>query len=122
MRFAAQHTVSVDVLTAQLVSSPYDAFPVEDWTTPTTRRLDDILVYAGVGAETPTAGAPYRLTDELTAILPYGDPITRLDRVDVLSGPYKGTYGVSARPAHWLTPWTGWAGGTQVQLKEVVGG
>lgn len=112
----------VDVLTATLQSSKYSTSPTPSWTSPSRRSVSKVLVYAGVTEETPTLGTPYRLTDELTAIFPYGDPITATDRVEVKTGPYKGTYSVNGRPAHWKTPWSGWEAGTEVRLKEVSGG
>lgn len=113
---------AVDVLTATLTQSKYSSTPAMSWASPTRRRVIDVLVYAGVTEETPSLGTPYRLTGELTAIFPYGDPITATARVEVLTGLYKGVYSVAGRPSHWRTPWSGWEAGTEVRLKEGSGG
>lgn len=117
-----KHTETVDVLSPTLIESKYSTVPTVSWDTPTRRSVDGVLVYPGVSEESPSLGTPYRLTGELTAIFPYGDPITAHDRVEVRTGLYAGAYGVNGRPAHWRTPWTGWQAGTEVRLKEVSGG
>lgn len=123
MIFNPAFTDTVEVLSPTMVSSPYSSELTPDWTTPTTRAVPEpVLVYAGTATETPTPSAPYMAVDILTAILPYGDPVKRTDRVKVLTGPYAGTYEVDGRPAHWRTPWGGWEAGCEVRLKEVTGG
>ena len=113
----------VEVLSAVMVSSPYSSEPTPDWTAPSARGIPvPVLVYAAAANDTPTPSAPAMVLDTLVAILPYGDPITRDDRLKVLTGPYAGTYEIDGRPAHWRTPWSGWEAGCEVHLKEVTGG
>lgn len=122
MIFNPAYTETVDVLSPVMSSSPYSSELVEDWTTPTARTVYNVPVYAGTASETPAPSAPQQAVDILTAILPYGDPVKKTDRLKVRTGPHAGTYGIDGRPAHWRTPWTGWEAGCEVRLKEVSGG
>lgn len=121
MKFSPALTEVVEVLSPGTVVDPYSSYPVESWDSPTVREVSGVLVYMGSATEESTARNPDQSFTQLNAILPYGDPITRRDRLRVLTGLYAGTYTVDGTPAHWRTPWTGWEGGTQVRLSEVSG-
>lgn len=95
-----------------------------DWTTPARVGPDyeRCPIALETAIEAPTSNAPLALSEELTVYVPYSVDVTSADRVEVLTGPYRGTYEVDGLPGWWLNPYTGDAPGCAVKLGRKTGG
>lgn len=108
------HGETVTVLDATLVVDPYSGEPTgeQDWSTPTTRTVDQVAVADG-GSLEPESVARNEVESDYDLMFPADDPITSASHVIVRGV----TCDVVGRPFLWRSPFTGWTPGLVVKVK-----
>lgn len=56
-----------------------------------------------------------------TLLAPVGSDVLATDRVRIDAGPFAGTYSVVGPPSAAVSPFSGWAAGTRIRLRDVEG-
>lgn len=88
---------AVQVLTAGSVTDPYGNGPVESWETWTSRTVVTVAPPEPRPSAEPLLDARNSVTSGWTLYLPYGDPLTSKNRVQVRGV----VYPVVGEPAQW---------------------